>query len=252
MSSVQYGIIKSLVLPPGIFLVAFIVCLIIYLKNKKLFIFTLTASILFFYLFSTPVFSRYLASVIEKYSVIELELIDKEKSSVIVVLGCSRHSNAPEFSGSDTVSACTLVRLRYAALLQKTTNLPIIVSGGSVFNESLAEADLMRDVLEREFNAEVMLMDNKSRNTLENAREVSNLIKESNFEDVILVTHASHMLRAEYSFNHYDINIIPAPTYFFSTKSNKPYYFDFLPSIKAFHISNIILYEMIGYMWIKL
>ncbi|MGB1799907.1 MAG: YdcF family protein [Gammaproteobacteria bacterium] len=251
MSPVQYGIIKSLILPPGVFLVAFIVCLFIYFINKRAFIYSSSVLIFFFYLFSTPFFSQNLAAIIEVYNAIDIESLDKNKSSVIVILGCNRYSNAPEFSGSDTVSACNLVRLRYGAFLQKKTGLPIIVSGGSVYQESISEAEMMKDVLVDEFNADILFAEGKSRNTMENAKEVSNLISANNFEQVILVTHASHMLRAEYSFNYYGEPIIPAPTYFYSTKDDKPFFFMLLPNIKAFNVTSIILYEIIGYAWIK-
>lgn len=252
MSPVQYGVIKSLILPPGIFLVAFLVCFIIFFIKKRVFIYSFSLSIFFLYLFSTPFFSQNLASAIESYDVINIESLDKKRSSVIVILGCNRYSNAPEFSYRDTVSACTLVRLRYGALLHKKTGFPILVSGGSVFNESLSEAEMMKDVLSREFNTDVLLVEEKSRNTMENAKEVSNLLVRNKFEQVILVTHASHMLRAEYSFNYHGKTIIPAPTYFYSTKDDKPFYFMLLPNIKAFNTTSMILYEIIGYAWIKI
>lgn len=204
------------------------------------------------YVFSTPVFSRNLAAIIETYNPVDISEVDKEKTSAIVVLGCNRHSNAPEFSGNDTVSACTLVRIRYAAFLQKATGFPIIVSGGSVYQESVSEAELMREVLMRELNTEVFLMERNSRNTIENAKEVAKLIVKNKIEQVLLVTHASHMLRAEYSFNHSGINIIPAPTHFYSVNDSKPFYFKLLPNIQAFYISNVSLYEMLGYIWIKI
>lgn len=252
MSPTQFALVKALILPPGIFLVVFVACFCIYNVNRKVFICLLTISVLFLYLFSTPAFSRFLSSKIENYSVIDLDTLDRSKSLAIVVLGCNRQSKAPEYSGRDIVSACTLVRLRYAAVLQSKLDIPIIVSGGSVFNEPITEASLMKDVLINEFNTTEIIMEDKSRNTIENANEVTKLLDKDGIEQAILVTHASHMMRAEYSFEKNGLDIIPAPTYFYSTKDNKPFVFDFLPTIKAFYISNITLYEMLGYIWIRL
>jgi uncharacterized SAM-binding protein YcdF (DUF218 family) len=252
MSPTQFALIKSFVLPPGIFLFAFIMSFLFFFKNKKLFFIILIVSIFLLYLLSTPLVSRSLASIVESYDVINLNQLDKSKSTVIVVLGCSRYSNAPEMSGKDDVSSCTLVRLRYAAILHRKTGVPIVVSGGSVFDEPLSEAELMQRVLVDEFGVNVILIEDESRNTMENAEKVAELLKDNNIEQVLLVTHAVHMLRAEFSFNSFGVEIIPAPTYFYSRKDNKPDYFEFLPSIKSFYISSVTLYEMFGYIWIKL
>lgn len=252
MSPAQVALIKSFILPPGIIIVACISCCVVYLINKRVFIYVFITTIFFYYLVSTPIFSRYIASIVENDIALNIEQVNKTIPSAIVVLGCNRNSRAPEFSRKDSVSACTLVRLRYAAILQKTLGFPIIVSGGSVFNESVSEAELMHDLLRNEFNSAVFLVEDKSQNTIENAKETALLIEKNNIKQVLLVTHAIHMLRAKYSFNQYNIKIIPAPTYFYSTETKKPFYFDFLPSIDAFYISSITFYEIIGYIWVQI
>ena len=203
------------------------------------------------YILSIPVFSRNLSALIEPDSVFDVKSLENSEVKAIVVLGCNRYSNAPEFYGSDTVSSCTLVRLRYAAMLGRETGLPIIVSGGQVYNETKAEAELMQDVLEDEFETKVLSAEKNSKNTLENAKHVSRFLERENIQQVVLVTHAMHMLRSEYAFKKHNIEIIPAPTYFYSTKDNKPFYFDFLPSMEAFYICSMTFHEIIGYIWLR-
>ena len=136
MSPTLVAIVKSIILPPGILLILLLLCIYAYFKNRKIFIVLSLSTILLLYLFSIPVFSRYLSSIIEPDIALDIEQIKNSDAEVIIVLGCNRQANAPEFNGNDTVSACTLVRLRYAAILHKLTHLPLLVSGGSVFEES--------------------------------------------------------------------------------------------------------------------
>lgn len=251
MSPSLVAIVKSIILPPGILLILLLLCIYTYFKNRKKFIVLSLSTILLLYLFSTPVFSRYLSSIIEPDIAIDLEEIKNSDAEVIIVLGCNRQANAPEFNGDDTVSACTLVRLRYAAILHKLTQLPILVSGGSVFEETESEASLMQEVLINEFGVSVEWIENKSLNTLENAKFVAELLQYNNINKGLLVTHAIHMSRAQFAFREHGINTYPAATYFYSRRDHKPFYFDFLPTIQAFYISNMTLYEILGYLWMK-
>ena len=65
----------------------------------------------------------------------------------IVVLGAGSYIEAPEY-GTDTVSAQTLERVRYAARLYRLTGVPILLSGGSPRGAHSSEAEQMRDVLD--------------------------------------------------------------------------------------------------------
>ncbi len=251
MSPTLVAIVKSIILPPGILLLLLLLCIYTYFKNRKKFIVLSLCTILLLYLFSIPVFSRYLSSIVEPDIAIDLEQIKNSDAEVIIVLGCNRQANAPEFNGDDTVSACTLVRLRYAAILHKLTHLPLLVSGGSVFEETKAEANLMQEVLINELGVNVEWTENKSLNTSENAQFVTELLHNNNINKALLVTHAIHMGRAQFAFSEHGINTYPAPTYFYSRRDHKPFYFEFLPSMQAFYISNMALYEILGYLWMK-
>lgn len=251
MSPTLVAIVKSLILPPGILIILFLFCFYLFSKKRGVFVFFMTSTILLLYIFSIPAFSRYLASVIETDEPINVEAIKNSDMKIIIILGCDRHANAPEFQG-DTVSACTLIRLRYAAILHKATKIPILVSGGNIYGENKTEAELMRDVLVKELGVDVQWIENKSRNTIENAERSAEILKANDINHAILITHAIHMLRAEYAFSKYGIQIMPAPTYYYSSRDHKPTYFDFLPSIKAFYASNTALYEIIGYYWMQI
>ena len=65
---------------------------------------------------------------------------EAQRAGAIVVLGGGRYDEAPEY-GDDTISLAGLRRVRYAAVLQRRTGLPVLVSGGSVYAEPLPESE---------------------------------------------------------------------------------------------------------------
>ncbi|MGD8886478.1 MAG: YdcF family protein, partial [Gammaproteobacteria bacterium] len=146
------------------------------------------------------------------------------------------------------LSPLSLERVRYAAWLVKRTGLPLITSGGRVHNEEQTEAELMRDVLQKEFLVIVDYIEGSSRTTYENAKYTAQLLKEKDMDKIALVTHAWHMPRARGAFEEFDIEVIPAPTGFYgrSTKTNSE---RFMPSYKALWYSGLAFHELLGSLW---
>ena len=121
-------------------------------------------------------------------------------AQAIVVMGGGRYRDAPEYGG-DTVSSGGLVRLRYAATLQRATGLPLLVTGGKPDGEGLSEAETMRRLLVKEFRVPVRWIEGESENSNDNAVKSARLLKRSGVSRVLLVTHAVHMRRAGGAFS---------------------------------------------------
>lgn len=134
------------------------------------------------------------------------------RAQAIVILGGGSYYAAPEY-GSDTVGNASLVRARYGAKLARETGLPVLVTGGSPHG-GRAEADSMREVLEREFGVKVRWSETASRDTAENAAMSAPLLKAGGITRIALVTHASHMPRSAELFRREGIEVLPAPTAF--------------------------------------
>lgn len=196
---------------------------------------------------SLPVTARQLMSGLE--AEIKPLPADGWQAEAIVVLGGGRLAAAPEYRG-DTVSAATLQRLRYAARLQRVTRLPLLVSGGSVFGETIPEAELMRQALAEDFHIEPKWIEGQSRNTYENAVHTKTILEASGVRRVLLVTHASHMMRAQWAFRSVGLETQAAPTTFESTNSGYDV-FDFIPNAYALSRSSQALHEFIGLGWYK-
>jgi uncharacterized SAM-binding protein YcdF (DUF218 family) len=166
----------------------------------------------------------------------------------IVVLGGGTYFSAPEYGG-DTVSARTLVRLRYAAHLHRTLKKPVLVAGGTPEGGPVPEAELMKQVLERDFNVPTQWVENGSHNTFENAQMSRDQLK-STVQQVYLVTHAWHMPRAKLAFEHAGFAVIPAPTGY--TRRFDLTVLDFLPDAVALSDSSQFFRELTGNAWYRL
>lgn len=252
MDSWQH-IVELFLLPPGSIIAAAILGFVIYGKWRWLGTCIIGLSVASLVALSLPLTSRELTSALEaSASPLYVDALEdaKKQAGAIVVLGAGRYSDAPEY-GSDTVSRFALERLRYAARLYKQTGLPILVAGGSPNGEKIPEARLMREALQRDFGITPRWVEGRSRNTMENAVLAAQLLKASNIKEVILVTHAWHMQRAEWAFKAAGLQVIPAPTGFNTLSERERRLTGYLPSAKGLYWSSVALHERLGYLWYR-
>jgi uncharacterized SAM-binding protein YcdF (DUF218 family) len=152
-------------------------------------------------------------------------------------------------TGGDTVNFRTLVRLRYAARLHRDLKTPVLVTGGTPQGGRVAEAEAMKEALQRDFNVPTRWVETDSRTTFENAQLSRKLLK-STVQQIYLVTHAWHMPRAKLAFEHAGFTVIPAPTGY--TTRLEITVLDFLPNAGALSKSSDFFHEIIGYAWYRL
>ena len=249
MSFSVIALIKAIILPPTINFLLIGVGLILFNKFKscsRLLIYTGALSLL---LFSSPPFSHIFIKGLEQYPPLEPPVIVNDEQA-IVVLSAGSYPNAKEY-GKAIDGAAALERNHYAAYLHKETQLPILVSGGFVASSEISEASVMADTLTNSFKVPVIWLEDKSRNTAENAIYSARLLKENGIEKIYLVTHAWHMLRAVTMFEHQGIKVTPAPTIFTSNMSNSSWNY-YLPDASALFNVRMALHEYIGILWYKL
>jgi uncharacterized SAM-binding protein YcdF (DUF218 family) len=204
-----------------------------------------------FYLLSMPLVADLLMGSLENYPALTESQIKNPQADAIVILAGGRLRDQPEYDG-DTVSAISLQRLRYGAWLKRRTLLALYVSGGSTRSEPRAEAELMRDVLQKEFNVAVDVVEKQSKTTYENAKFTAELLKQHNHHSIFLVSNAFHMPRAVEAFEAFGINVVAAPTVFFTSHTGNVQLNDFLPYAYAFKESYYALHEMFGRLWYRL
>lgn len=171
-------------------------------------------------------------------------------AQAIVVLGGGRMADAPEYGGRDIPSAAVLHRLRYAASLQRETGLPILVTGGSPDGSKESEAEIMARSLQNDFSVPVKWREQGSDNTAENAQFSARLLRESGAHRILLVTDALHMQRSRRIFMQAGLDVVPAPTIFFSAQRWS--WSDFLPGSTWLQRAAYAMHEWLGLAWYQL
>ncbi|MBV9584594.1 MAG: YdcF family protein [Alphaproteobacteria bacterium] len=192
------------------------------------------------YALATPLAASYLLQQVENGIP---ESADLNGAQAIVVLGAGVHLGNGA-AAPDTLSPLSLERVFFAAQAYRRLHLPVAVSGGRVFPAQTAEADLMQAALQQEFGIPVNWKDDQSRTTYQNAVFTARLLRPENIETVVIVTHAWHMPRALWSFQHAGLTPLPWPAPRDYARLRR--IDDVLPSAAALHDSSYALHEMTG------
>jgi uncharacterized SAM-binding protein YcdF (DUF218 family) len=108
----------------------------------------------------------------------------------------------------------------------------------------------MRQALARDFQVTTDWVENRSRNTMENAIYSRPILEAARKNRVWLVTDAWHMPRALWAFRRAGIEAIMAPTGFNGGGTDT--FLDFLPSSHGLHLSDLALHELLGILWYRL
>ncbi|MFG0380910.1 YdcF family protein [Pseudomonas sp. zbq_18] len=241
-------ILKQLILPPGGFLVLLLFAWLLWAwlgrpRAAGLVVFIGLAGL---WLFSLPVVMEWAARQIER----EPALAEAQwpglaqQAEVIVILGSGREEADPAWGG-DQPSVTAIERLRYAARLQRASQLPVLISGGLHYGQPPSEAQLMADVLQRDFSVPTRWREERSRTTWENAQFSAELLKTEGVRRVVLVTQAAHMPRARWCFERAGLEVVAAPLGFLGVPNERPVG-GWLPESKALWQNTRLLNEALG------
>jgi uncharacterized SAM-binding protein YcdF (DUF218 family) len=137
-------------------------------------------------------------------------------AGAIVLLGGAISPRHPPLDWTDLNGAVD--RIFHAARLWRAGKAPIVVSsggGGPYIGGPQTPSEAMADILvELGVSRDAIVLEKQSRNTYENALYSKRLLDERGIRDVLVVTSASHMLRALSVFRSLGLQAIPAPTDF--------------------------------------
>ena len=230
-----------LVLPPGIFIIMFLLASL-YAKKFKAIFFLFALS---FYLLSNSYVADWLLKPLETPFNKPLHL--GKKADAVIVLGggsVAGSANLPLANGA-------YKRVIWGLMIAKQTDLPLYFSGAGTYKK-YTEADAFTDSMnEIKTNLKVdnisLHVETKSLDTYQNAKFSKQMFLEQGIEKptIYLVTSAYHMKRSIALYKHFGFEIIPAATGF--KISNKPKTsWDYLPNIRAFNKSYTALHEYAG------
>ncbi len=189
-------LIISFLLPPGVFVTILLLigCWYFIKRNKRVGITNCIIALIVWGL-STTFFSNLLYKGLET----EYYQTPTPKGDVIILL-----------TGGSTVEGHT--RLFAAAELQRTLEIPIIISGErSRSKYCYVKKSNEKYLIELGVSQSKIIVETESRNTIENAKQVSMIIKKYGFNVPILVTSQYHLKRAILAFDKIGVQVIPYP-----------------------------------------
>jgi uncharacterized SAM-binding protein YcdF (DUF218 family) len=166
----------------------------------------------------------------------------------IVALGAGVRQGAADMPGELGLTEDSRARVVYAAILHRRLGVPIIVSGGTTWQERFArsEAEVAAAILVSLGVPEAdVLQEGASRTTWENASGVLKLLRARGMTRIALVTSAVHMPRAILAFSRFGIDCVPAPTLYLA-QTSRPTAVDFLPSFESLQEIFVGLREYLG------
>jgi len=241
--------LRLLLLPPLPFYLLIVAGLIWARRDRRKGLALASVSLGVLIVLSMPLVAGFFLRTLQSEPALVLDELDDGGAEVIVCLGGDQNPYAEEYDGS-TVGLLTLERLRFAAVLSRRTSLPVLVSGGRLKRGDRSLAKMMEEALRIDFGVEVQWIEERSSNTLANARQTAALLREAGKSRILLVTHAWHMPRARACFDAQGLEVVPAPMGF--RLRPRPDAGDFVPSAKGLQESTYALYEWLGRVWYEL
>ncbi|MDF1629017.1 MAG: YdcF family protein [Alcanivoracaceae bacterium] len=138
-----------------------------------------------------------------------------------------------------------LCRLARAMQESRQHQLPLLISGGGrpLAEGQVSEARLLADASEG-YGLTIWL-EERSRNTRENARNSAAMLQRKGIDQVLLVTDRAHMTRAMLSFQRAGIEVIAAPV---ERLPSPPW----MPSAGALLLLPEIWYEWLALLWYEI
>lgn len=199
-----------LILPPASLIIIMITGLIILNRRKRLGRMLMIFSITLLYVLSLGHVSDMLLRPLESFAP-PLQQLPDAADAVIVPGGGSVDL---EWISADPVpNSETYTRLIKGIELAKKLDIPLVLTGGNgePFATRLIDADVMAEVAyDLGILQDQTIVENCSRNTLENSHEVRKVVKG---DRIILVTSSYYMRRAAAMFTKRGFTVIPAPTF---------------------------------------
>ena len=170
----------------------------------------------------------------------------RQKIQYVVVLGSS-HTTDPGIPETGQIGGSSLYRLVEGISIQRQLPQTKLVISGGVNQNSRPNALVVSRVAELiGVNATEMIIEDRPRDTFEEAKLLQPLLVGTTF---ILVTSAAHMARAMKLFQDSGMKPIAAPTDFILKDNQQLTPEDILPSCGNLGISKRVIYEWLGTLW---
>lgn len=234
-------ILSAFVLPPGIFVTLFAAAGFWHLrKGRRLAAAIHLAAGFLAWVLSVPPGADLLLRGLEA----PYQAVRDPRGDVIVLLGGGVYGGASDLSGTGAPSEEMWARVATAVRLQRRLGVPVIVAGGRVFRGKAAEAPIVgRVLLDLGVPADRIILEERSRDTRENAAYAAEIARRAGYGHAVLVTSAYHMRRAAMEFRRAGLPATPCPAVFQTWPGKRYGPEDILPDPWSLRRSSIALRE---------
>jgi uncharacterized SAM-binding protein YcdF (DUF218 family) len=202
---------------------------------------------------STPVVSDYLVAKWERRFA-PVKAGESVSADAAIVLGGAVEGPLPPRVEENLGEGADRL-LRASRLYRRGKVARIIVSGGNIpwRGTTLSEAEVMKNLLvEWGVPADAVSVEDKSRNTRENAVNARRMLAAGKIESALLVTSALHMPRAMAVFRRAGVPVVASPTDYLAVDRGPREIMDYLPDAGALRNTTALLREVAGMLYYKL
>jgi len=234
--------ILSFLLNPTFWILLILISSIIFKKRRRK---LLILSVSLFWFFSNG-FIADIAYRLWEEDVISANDIEKTYDYGIILGGFSGFDNTKERVEFNECGD----RLFYGIQLYEMGVIgKIIVSGGNgqLINEGYLEADWSKEFLIKcGIPSEDIIIENKSRNTWENAKYTSDILENKGKKNLLLITSAWHMKRAAFCFNKNNMDVDQFSTDYTQSNISLNLEYILLPNSTSYERWETLIKEVIG------
>lgn len=243
--------ITPFILPPGIFILVIILVslVMLYRKRWKLGLVNLIVGLMLWALSTVPLANFLIHGLESDYSIPA-----NPSGDVIILLGGGMVEGVPDLTGTSTPSPSTMGRIVTAVRLYRRLGLPIIVTGGRVYDDadSAVATIAKRFLMDLGVPERLITVEDRARDTAQNARLTSAICRQQGFSKPILLTAAYHLTRARMAFDAAGMQVTPIPAYFLGSRNIPNTWRHLLPRAATLHTSANALHEYIGILYYRL
>jgi uncharacterized SAM-binding protein YcdF (DUF218 family) len=237
-------IVAPFLLPPGVFIILLVGSgfWLMRRKNYRLALMQMGLGLLLWGLSITPVADRFLMGLESEFPIPEAIAGD-----VIILLGGGVADDVPDLTGTGFPLGDMQGRIITAVRLQKTLQVPVIISSGQVYEGRPAAAPIYKRILtDLGVDDRQIILESQSRDTYENAKYSQAICARRGFVAPVLVTSAYHLKRARLAFDKAGVQVTPVPAYC-QTQARRTYgWYDYLPQAENLANVSAALHEYLG------
>jgi uncharacterized SAM-binding protein YcdF (DUF218 family) len=245
-----YTIFKGFLDPIFIvFILLFISFILFWLncKKKNGALILLLAIVLIYGASIAPV-ANYLCYYLEKDYINNPTAGNKNIDAIVVLGSGTKDINALKNTFNTEIES---LRLLHAVVVYNKTGAKYFVCSGKGSGRA-SEAEAMAKLAEKlGVSKEKIRIEPNSKNTGENAREVSKIFVNKNI-NIGLVTSAFHMKRSEREFKKYFNNVVPLPAHYLYSSPTGNTVIRYMPQSEVLYKTSVALKEIIAQLWYRL